>query len=170
MLQMLALAALLTAAPAADSTGAPAAEASLAVQVASEWLSPERWEGLRAASAAQYVAFFRSQVEKAGGVVDDGLEAAVRTWLDEMIPFSKALDIQASLLRKHFTDVELAQLRDFYRSPLGKKVLERMPEIQKDSLGLWFQAQDMAKLREFLRPHIHRPSEPAAAPSPGSRK
>lgn len=165
MIQMIALAVLLAGAPDVEAPGTTTEE-TIAVQVAREWLSPARWEELRAASAAQYATFFRSQVEKSGGEVDDGLEAAVRSWLDEMIPYAKALDIQSSLLRKHFSDVELTQLRAFYRSPLGKKVLERMPEIQRDSLGLWFQEQDMSKLRAFLRPHIRLPNDRASTQPP----
>jgi hypothetical protein len=35
---------------------------------------------------------------------------------------------------KHFTQKEINQLLDFYRSPVGKKVIEKMPTIMQESM------------------------------------
>jgi hypothetical protein len=102
----------------------------------------------------------------------------MRRLYDDSIPYGEVIDLQASLLQKYFTEAELVQLRDFYRSPLGRKILDRMPEIQQDAIGLTRQKVDMQRIGEALRPHFHMPSngegsaasppksEPSSAPEP----
>lgn len=34
---------------------------------------------------------------------------------------------------KHYTDEEIVQLIEFYKTPLGKKIIEKMPAIAKES-------------------------------------
>jgi hypothetical protein len=102
--------------------------------------------------------------EQNGGTVDAGLQPELRRLYDAMMPYGEVIDMQAGLLTKYFTDAELVQLRDFYRTPVGKKVRDRMPELQQDALGYALQKVQAAGFGESLRAHVHVPGEGADAP------
>jgi hypothetical protein len=168
MFHALALAALLAAAPGEATPGAGSAKGtSIAAQVAREFLTPDLWERTLKGIIAQYAAQVRAAAQQSGGTVDAGLEATMRRLYDEIIPYGEVVELQASLLQKHFTNSELVKLRDFYRSPLGVKMRDRMPEIQQEALARVLQKVDMERIGEALRPHFHMPSkgdDPGAAP------
>ena len=42
-------------------------------------------------------------------------------------------DIVAPIYSKYYTDEELTKLIEFYKSPLGRKVVEKLPMITQDS-------------------------------------
>ena len=65
-------------------------------------------------------------------------------------------------ISRNFSEPELAQLRDFYRSPLGAKVRDRMPEMVQQSLLLGLQRvqAQQAKIDAAVVPHLHGPSTP----------
>lgn len=181
MVHALALAAVLAAGPAREGNDArPGKEVPIAVQVARELLTPGLWDRMLNGIVAQYAAQFRAMAEKNGGTADAGLEAAMRRLYDDSIPYGEVIDLQASLFQKYFTDAELVQLRDFYRSPLGMKMRDRMPEIQQDAIALTLEKVDMQRIGEALRPHFHMPSNgegsaaeppksgPPSAPEPGA--
>jgi hypothetical protein len=156
---VLAVAAVLAATPPNESSDAGhVREVPLAVQVAREILTPELWDRTVNGIVAQYAAQVRAMAQQKGGTVDAGLEATLRRLYDELTPYSWAVDLEASLLQKHFTEAELVQLRDLYRSPLGMKMRDRFPEIQQDAVGLELQKLDMERIGKALRPHFHAPS------------
>ena len=43
------------------------------------------------------------------------------------------IDLIIPIYAKHYTDEDVIQLIDFYRTPLGKKVIEKMPLISQES-------------------------------------
>jgi hypothetical protein len=43
------------------------------------------------------------------------------------------IELIIPIYAKHFTDEDVIQLTDFYRTPLGKKVIEKMPLISQES-------------------------------------
>jgi hypothetical protein len=171
MVHALALAAALAAAPAVSP------EVPVAVQLSREVLTPEMWKRTLDGMVGQYAAHFRAMAERNGGTADAGLEGALRKLYEEILPYAELVDLQASLLQKHFSEAELAELRDFYRSPLGAKMRDRMPEIAQDALGLGIQKVEgkMGRIGEALRPHFHMPrredsGDPPAKPTPSKAK
>ena len=162
----LALAAVLASAPAAATSAgdAPAKEVPVAVQVARELLTPELWSRTLDGIVTQLAGQLRGMAEQNGGTVDAGIEPELRRMYDGMMPYAEVIDMQAGLLQKYFTDPELVQLRDFYRTPLGKKVRDRMPELQQDALGYALQKVQSAGFGESLRAHVHMPGDGADAP------
>ena len=55
-----------------------------------------------------------------------------------------------SLVMKEFTEKELRELTDFYRTPLGKKMIAKMPELTKRSYEASMKMME-AKQDEFRR-------------------
>jgi uncharacterized protein len=43
------------------------------------------------------------------------------------------IELMIPVYAKHYTDEEIVQLIDFYRTPLGKKVIEKLPLISQES-------------------------------------
>lgn len=139
---------------------AAAKEPPLAVQVAREFLTPEFWSRYVDASVAEYAAKYRATVEKHGGTADAGLEPALRDFYVKALPYKELLDLEASVLQKHFTESELQELLRFYRTPVGRKMLEKMPEVHRDALALAMQKFSLEELGAAMRPHFHGPAVP----------
>ncbi len=138
---------------------APAKDAPVAVQVAREILTPAIWERTVAGIVKQTCDRFRAIAAQGGGSADEGLEPAVRKLYDDLLPYADVADLQAGVLAKSFSEPELLQLRDFYRSPLGQKVRDRLPEAMQETLlvGLQRVQKHQAKIDEALAPHFRGP-------------
>lgn len=142
-----------------------------AVRLAREFLTPELWNRYLDATVAEYAAKYRSTVEKRGGTADAGLEPAIRDYYAKVLPYQEVLDLEASLLQKHFTEPELQELLRFWQTPLGRKMQEKLPEVQRDSMALAMQKVSLEELGAAMRPHLHVvPAKPATAkPKDGAR-
>jgi hypothetical protein len=160
------LAAIAVAAAALAEAQAPAGgqDAPLAAQVAREMLTPEMWRRTVEGIVKQTAERFRAMAAQSGGSTDDGLEPAVRKLYDDLLPYGDVVQLQSDLLAKNFTAPELTQLRDFYRSPLGAKVRDRLPEMMQEGLLLGLQRvqAQQSKIDQALAPHFHPPDQPAA--------
>lgn len=163
MLHTVALAVLLAAAPAPAKTAAPK-ELPLAAQVAREVLTPELWNQTLEEMVPQIASQIREMVAQNGGKVDDGLEAALRKIYDRTIPYDFVVDLQAGLLEKNFTPAELAELSAFYRTPLGRKMRDRMPSVTADATAAAMQKlQGSSAEFKALEPLIHMPQRNGGA-------
>jgi hypothetical protein len=141
--------------------GTLAKDPPIAVRVAREILTPEFWSQYVDSTVAEYAAKYRASLEKRGGSVDAGLETALREYYAKALPYSEVLDLEASLLQKHFTEAELQELLRFWQTPLGRKMRDKTPEIRRDSLALSMQKVSLEELGAVMRPHFH----PAAVPT-----
>lgn len=163
MLHAAALAVLLAAAPATPAAPAPK-ELPLAAQVAREVLTPELWSETLAQLVPQAAGQIREMVTAEGGTVDAGLEAALRGIYDRAIPYEFVVDLQAGLLEKNFTPAELAEMRAFYRTPLGRKMRDRMPSVTADATAAAMQRlQGLSSEFQALEPLIHMPQRNGGA-------
>lgn len=157
MTRMLVLVALV-----ATTSRAVAKEPPLAVRVAREFLTPDLWSRYIDATVAEYAAKYRATAEQHGATADAGLEPALRAFYVKTLPYEELLDLEASLLQKHFTEAELQELLRFYQSPLGRKMVEKMPELQRDALALEMQKLSLEEMGTVMRPHFHsKPVTPA---------
>ncbi len=84
----------------------------------------------------------------------EGKEAAeavkkdMMTWWSEYLSWEKMKDMYTSLYVEAFTEQEINELVKFYQSPLGQKMLKKMPEItQKTTQKI--QAVLQEKMPEF---------------------
>jgi hypothetical protein len=68
--------------------------------------------------------------DKATSAYDDILAPAMKTHVGEL---TAAL---TEIYAKNYTAAELQQLQRFYETPLGRKVLEKQPEISAESLAV----------------------------------
>jgi hypothetical protein len=69
-------------------------------------------------------------VDKATSAYDDILAPAMKTHVGELT--SALTEIYA----QNYSAAELKQLQNFYETPLGKKVLEKQPEISAESVAI----------------------------------
>lgn len=136
--------------------GASANEPPTAVRLAREFLTPELWNRYLDAHVAEYAAKYRSTVAKRGGTADAGLETAIREYYSKVLPHDEMLDLEASLLQKHFTEPELQELLRFWQTPPGRKMRDKMPDVQRDSLALAMQKLSLKDLGAVMCPHFHR--------------
>jgi hypothetical protein len=67
-----------------------------------------------------------------GEKVPENLTSDIRKELGKDMKYAEAVDTQALALEKRFTGDEMKKATDFYRSPLGKKMLDRLPEAQSE--------------------------------------
>ncbi|HYD40664.1 MAG TPA: DUF2059 domain-containing protein [Anaeromyxobacter sp.] len=114
----------------AKAQGKPPTEQARALSRA---LVPEtNWERLLDRSAdGLSEAVSRSLIAK-GEKVPDDLKTNLRKELGKDLKYGEAIDAQAQALDKRFTGDELKRATAFYSSPLGKKMLDRLPEAQSE--------------------------------------
>ena len=137
-----------------------------AVRLAREFLTPDLWNRYLDATVAEYAAKYRTTIEKRGGTADAGLETAIRDYYAKVLPYNEVLDLEASLLQKHFTEPELQELLRFWQTPLGRKMLEKMPDVRRDSMALAMQKVSLEDLGAVMRPHFHLGSAGPSGASP----
>lgn len=93
------------------------------------------------------------------------------TWDELVLAFDvdQIVEISIPIYMRNFDEKELAQLVEFYESPLGQKVIERMPLVMQESMVVvnnW-QQQKLVEVVEQLRQKGYEPVEPAPrAPGP----
>jgi len=139
-LAMLVLASPALAAPPSASPGAtpdggkaqgkPPTEQARALSRA---LVPQpNWERLLDRSADGLSEAVSRSLAAKGEKVPDDLKANLRKELGKDLKYGEAIDAQAQALDKRFTGEELKKATAFYSSPLGKKMLDRLPEAQSE--------------------------------------
>ncbi|HEX9242744.1 MAG TPA: DUF2059 domain-containing protein [Anaeromyxobacter sp.] len=101
-----------------------------AVELARALLTAEQWAKILDSYASSLSGQVSQSLLASGEKVPDDLRGKIRAELEKSIPYRQTVDAQAEALSKQLTPDELKKTAAFYRSPLGKKVLERLPEAQ----------------------------------------
>lgn len=97
-------------------------------------------------------------------------QAKANTALDQAIGWDKLKPDMVKLYTTNFSESELNDLVKFYQSPLGKKVLEKMPQLTQQSAQM-----TQAKLESAV-PVVNKLLEDMtaqlvpAAPAPAKKK
>jgi hypothetical protein len=81
-----------------------------------------------------YASSLAGQVSQAllakGEKVPDDLRGKLRSELERTLPYQQTVQAQAEALSKELSADELRRTASFYGSPLGRKVLDKLPEAQ----------------------------------------
>jgi uncharacterized protein len=148
----------LAADPATGARTAP-----LPLQVARALFPRESWQRFMKETsedvARQIAELGKGQYELAPEFAD-----RLRGEYEQMAPYDEAVDYQAGLLGAHYSRAELRQLLAFYRTPVGKRSIQFIPDLLRDA-GEQLQAKVQEKLPDALgrlKPLVHQLS--AAAP------
>ena len=78
----------------------------------------------------------RAQAPESKKAMLERYQAQANTALDKAIGWDKLKPDLVSLYTSQFSETELNQLIDFYQSPLGKKMLAKLPELNARSAQL----------------------------------
>ncbi|MDD2055930.1 DUF2059 domain-containing protein [Pseudomonas sp. JQ170] len=100
----------------------------------------------------------------------DSYQAKANAALDQAIGWNKLKPDMVKLYTNTFTESELKDLVAFYQSPLGKKVLEKMPQVTQQSAQLTQQKLESAvpvvnKLLADMTKELDPNAGKAAAPA-----
>jgi hypothetical protein len=112
---------------------APAKPPSDQARALSRALVPQQsWERLLDRSADGLSEAVSRSLQAKGEKVPDNLRTTLRNELAKDMKYGEAVDAQASALEKRFTGDEMSKAAAFYSSPLGKKMLDKLPEAQSE--------------------------------------
>lgn len=80
------------------------------------------------------------------------LEGVMRDFFTKYMNYDALKSDYAALYTKHYTEQELVDLLAFYQTPLGKKLVETMPDITAESslLGQKLVQEHMPELQEAI--------------------
>ncbi len=121
-------------APKAGATSKPGAAAkptpAAARDLARALLSKEQWDKVLDSYASSLAEQVSQALLSTGEQVPDDLRGKLRTELEKALPYQQTLQAQAEALSTELTPDELKRTAQFYGSPLGRKVLEKLPEAQ----------------------------------------
>ena len=80
--------------------------------------------------------FAQAKAPDSKKAVLDRYQAKANAELDRAVGWDKLKPELVKLYTSNFSESELKQLNDFYASPLGRKVLEKMPRLTAESAQL----------------------------------
>jgi hypothetical protein len=148
---------------AAKQGGAPQPVPPAAKDLSRLLVSQQRWDQL----LDRYAAALSGQVSKTltsrGEPVPSDLQSTVRKQLGEKMPYQQTVDAQAQALARQFTPDELKQIAQFYGTPTGKKLLDRLPDAQSEV------GQQLESQLAIAVPEIVQRVAPKALPSQPER-
>jgi uncharacterized protein len=93
-------------------------------------LTKEQWGKVLDSYAQSLSGQISQALLSTGEKVPDDLRSKLRGELDKALPYQQTVDAQAAALAQQLTADELKKTATFYASPLGRKVLDRLPEAQ----------------------------------------
>ena len=113
---------------------------ALAVEISRLVITTGNYQAIVAQAANQAsqmaTAAAGGRAEELGPGFQAELRAGVAEMMSEVMPsYQDMVDMQAGLLVKHYTAEELRGMLDFYRTPLGQKVIRVMPQVSADVMG-----------------------------------
>ncbi|HEX9308502.1 MAG TPA: DUF2059 domain-containing protein [Anaeromyxobacter sp.] len=115
-------------APEARKSPPPPAASALARAL----LPQEQWDRILDRYATSLSGQVSDALSRGGEKVPDDLQGNVRRELSQRLPYQETVEAQAQALAKEFSADEMKKAADFYVSPLGKKVLEKLPDAQTE--------------------------------------
>jgi hypothetical protein len=115
-----------TPGPSSSAKPPPAAASELARAL----LTQEQWGKVLDGYAASLSGQVTQALAASGEKPPEDLRGKLRAELEKALPYQQTVQAQAEALAKELTPDELQRTAKFYSSPLGRKVLDRLPEAQ----------------------------------------
>ncbi len=159
-LAALALTAVLAAPVTTLAAEARASTEDPAVALARFVLSEETWRKMQAGTAAQLQQYIEGTLRQSGSTIPAGFAARFSREYLTLVSYQEMIDLQASLLAKHYTADEVRGLLAFYATPLGQKVIRVMPEVSQDLTG-----QMLTLIQQRLPALVERATAAEEAPA-----
>jgi uncharacterized protein len=121
---------LLSATPAVPQTATPEATAA-----ARDLVKAMRADEQMKVILPNLLLSMKSSLSRGNPAIERDYDAVLPVLMDMMNARMRDFtDMQATVYAQNFSPEELKQLADFYRSPIGQKLVDRMPAIAKQSL------------------------------------
>jgi hypothetical protein len=142
-----------------SATRPPAAANDLARAL----LTSEQWSKVLDSYASSLAAQISQALQSKGEKVPENLRGNLRTELEKTLPYQQTVQTQAEALAKSLSADELRRTAAFYGSPLGRKVLDKLPEAQSEV------AQELqGRLSTAVPEIVNRLAPKAMAGGPGA--
>lgn len=102
-------------------------------------------------------------------VAETELRKAFKAWISEDFDMEKVRNQMIVIYASAFTEAELEQLVEFYRSPLGVKTLEKMPVLMQQGaqIGMAEGSEKQPQLKARIQPILDRYARKEADPTQG---
>ncbi|HSU15446.1 DUF2059 domain-containing protein [Longimicrobium sp.] len=102
------------------------------------------------------------QVQLQGNPQMRGMEPVLRDFFARYVSWETLKDQYADLYASAFTEDELHQMADFYRTPVGQKLARSSPLLLRQGAELGERAvrQHMPELQEMIRRHLLTRAQP----------
>jgi hypothetical protein len=147
-------------------TRAPAAAHDLARAL----LTSEQWSKVLDSYASSLAGQISQALLSKGEKVPDDLRGKLRDELGKTLPYQDTIEAQATALAKELSPDELRKTATFYASPVGRKVLDKLPEAQS-AVAQQLQARLATAVPEIvnrLAPSAMAGPKPGGPPGGGS--
>ena len=152
---------------------APEVRQDAVAQQLARMLVADSYNKLIATMGASIVASLTPLLEETGQTIDTARANQVMAdIIAEVIPYEDHISITVPVLVKHFSDAEMSGLIEFYKAPLGAKLLHEMPAVMNDivpasqALAQARQPLILQQVQKRLVPLIHKRSAIAPQPTP----
>ncbi|BDG02103.1 DUF2059 domain-containing protein [Anaeromyxobacter oryzae] len=157
LLAVLVPALLLASAPRARAAD-PAQPTPVAVELARYVLPEENWNRTLTGISQQTVQYLSQMAQQQGGSTQPELFEKLMKQIMSIYSYQEIVDLQASVLAKHYTEAELRELLAFYKTPIGQKTIRVMPDVAQDVNGqmMAVMQQRLPAVLEKLKPEFEK--------------
>ena len=131
----------------------PQAPSPEAVAAARELVSVMRLDEQMKAIMPTVLLSMKSALSRGNPLIERDYDAALPAILDAINARMKDfIELQAAIYARNFSPDELKELTEFYRQPIGQKLVNRTPEIARQSMaaGQAFGAQIGAEMQQRM--------------------
>lgn len=80
----------------------------------------------------------------------EAMQAEMSSLMSDLLTWEELSEFTVTTYVEFFSEEELNELTDFYKSELGQKLIERQPEIMQKSMQ-WAQTKVQERMPEFLK-------------------
>lgn len=90
------------------------------------------------------------EVPSEGKAAFEAMQAEMSSLMSDLLTWEELSEFTVTTYVEFFSEEELNELTDFYKSELGQKLIERQPEIMQKSMQ-WAQTKVQERMPEFLK-------------------
>jgi uncharacterized protein len=112
------------------------------IEMAQAQMPREQFDKMMKAARTAMLAQMQAHAQRAGSPVPaEELEKMSKS-LDNIISYDEVVLWAADIYASHFTVDEINQIRDFYKTPVGEKLVRLQPEMMQETMNKMFTVVD----------------------------
>jgi hypothetical protein len=108
------------------------------VEMVEAQMPREQFEQMISATETQMLAQLKAQAEENNSEIGPGEVERLKRAITGLVSYDEMVGWLADMYSAHFTVDEIHQIRDFYRTPVGQKLVTLQPQLMQENMQKMF--------------------------------